>query len=251
MIAIKNLSKVYGKDRVLDDITAAIELNKITAVIGANGSGKTTFLEIVARFQEATSGDVMIDGVLSKEWDNRKFSQTLSMLKQQKELQIRLTVKELVSFGRFPYSQGNLTDEDKEKIDKAMDYMDLHEMEDKYLDELSGGQLQRAYIAMIIAQDTKYIILDEPLNNLDIQHALSMMKTLRRLAEEEEKAIIMIIHDMNMVYKFTDNVIALKKGKLVCAGRVEEVLNEAVLKEIYNVEVCIRCVGQDKICVFR
>src|SRR5699024_9849096 len=129
---------------------------------------------------------------------------TISILKQSNAINVKLTVRELISFGRFPHSQGRMKEEDWEKVEEAIDYMELRDMQHKYLDELSGGQKQRAHIAMVIAQDTEYILLDEPLNNLDMRHSVQIMKTLRRLVDELNKTIIIVIHDINFASCYSD-----------------------------------------------
>src|SRR5699024_10127081 len=123
---------------------------------------------------------------------------------------VKLTVRELISFGRFPYSEGRLKRFDWQKVDEAISYMELEELEDKYIDELSGGQRQRAYIAMVLAQDTEYILLDEPLNNLDMRHSVQILKTLRRLVDELGKTIVIVIHDINFASCYSDEIVALK-----------------------------------------
>lgn len=133
-------------------------------------------------------------------------------------MNVRLTIRELVSFGRFPYSQGNLTQEDWDKVDEALSFMELHEIENQFLDELSGGQRQRAFIAMVIAQDTEYILLDEPLNNLDMKHSVQIMKVLRRLVDELGKTVILVIHDINFASFYSDYVVALKNGEIIRQG---------------------------------
>src|SRR5699024_4284723 len=139
-------------------------------------------------------------------------------------INIKLTVRELVEFGRFPYSKGNLTDEDYEYIDEALEYMKLTELEDRFLDELSGGQRQRAYIAMVIAQNTEYILLDEPLNNLDMKHSVEIMKILKRLVNDLGKTVAIVIHDINFASCYSDNIVALKEGKLVEDGCKDEII---------------------------
>src|SRR5690606_2693720 len=134
----------------------------------------------------------------------------VSILKQSNQINLRLTVRELVSFGRFPYSQGRLTEEDWVCVDEAIRYMELEELQHEYLDELSGGQRQRAFIAMVIAQDTDYILLDEPLNNLDMKHAVQIMKTLRKLVDERGKTVVLVIHDINFASVYSDYIVALK-----------------------------------------
>ena len=181
MIATKGIQKSYGEKKVVDNVTIELPKEKIIAFVGSNGAGKSTVLSIISRTLSKDLGEVYIDEVELKNWKTQVLAKKLSILKQTNHLNIRLTVKELVEFGRFPYSKGKLTKEDEKKVEEAIDYMELKELQDRYLDELSGGQRQMAFIAMVIAQDTEYIFLDEPLNNLDMRHSVQIMKVLKRL----------------------------------------------------------------------
>lgn len=135
-------------------------------------------------------------------------------------------------------------------IDKALDYLGLTEIQDKYLSELSGGQRQRAYIAMTIAQDTEYILLDEPLNNLDMKHSVQIMKILRRLVKEMNKTIVIVIHDINFASCYSDRIIAIKEGKVEIAGIKNDVICEDVLRDIYDLEIKIQEINGQRICVY-
>jgi len=174
MVKIKEVVKTYGDSVVIDHVSMTIPKGKITSFIGPNGAGKSTLLSIVSRLIAKDHGEVLIDDQEVSTANNKELAKKLSILKQSNHINVRLTVRQLVSFGRFPYSQGRLTELDKKMIDSAIKYMELEEMEDKFLDQLSGGQKQRAYIAMVIAQDTDYILLDEPLNNLDMKHSVKL-----------------------------------------------------------------------------
>jgi iron complex transport system ATP-binding protein len=156
----------------------------------------------------------------------------------------------LVSFGRFPYSKGRLNDEDEKMVDQSIDYMDLKDMENSYLDELSGGQRQRAFIAMVIAQDTDYILLDEPLNNLDMKHSVQIMKILRRLVDELGKTVVIVLHDINFASVYSDRIVALKNGRVVKDGTTEEIIQSAALKEIYDMDIPIQQMDNCRICVY-
>ena len=149
---------------------------------------------------------------------------------------MKLTVRELVAFGRFPYSGNRTTKEDEEIIEQAIAYMELEEFRDRFIDELSGGQRQRALIAMVIAQDTDYILLDEPTNNLDIYHATNMMKIVRRLCDELEKTIILVLHEINYAAFYSDYICAFVDGKVAKFGTVKEVMTKETLSEIYKVD---------------
>ena len=168
MISVKNIIKHYQRKPVLNDLTVNIEKGKITAIIGSNGSGKSTFLSIMSRLIEGDSGQVLLDKKALKSFNNNDLAKRLAILRQTNYINLKIRVAELVAFGRFPHHKGRLTQNDQDKITQALAYMELEEIKDRFLDELSGGQLQRAFIAMILAQDTDYILLDEPLNNLDI-----------------------------------------------------------------------------------
>ena len=181
MIQLNNISKKYGQKKVVDNVSIEIPEGKITSFIGPNGAGKSTVLSIMSRLMKMDSGSVLIEGRAIEEWKKDDLAKKISILKQSNNISLKLTIRELVSFGRFPYSKGNLTEEDDKYIDEAINYMQLKDIEDKYIDELSGGQRQRAYIAMVIAQNTDYVFLDEPLNNLDMKHSVEIMKILRKL----------------------------------------------------------------------
>ena len=169
MIEVKNISKKYGSKAVVNNVSFQIKRGKITSFIGPNGAGKSTVLGMMSRLLKKDSGEVFIDGKEISKWDTKELSKVMGILKQSNHLNVRLTIRDLVAFGRFPHSQGNLTAEDQVKIDEALAYMQLQDIQHKFLDELSGGQRQRAFIGMVLAQDTDYIFLDEPLNNLDMK----------------------------------------------------------------------------------
>src|SRR5690625_1220362 len=151
MVDIKNVFKSYNKKPIIEDVSLTIPKGKVTSVIGPNGAGKSTLISMISRLIAKDAGMITIDGKdISKE-DDKKLAQKISILKQSNTMNVKLTVRELISFGRFPYSQGNLTKKDWEKVDEAIEYMELNDIQDKYLDELSGGQRQRAFIGMVLA----------------------------------------------------------------------------------------------------
>jgi len=250
MVGIKNLFKSYNQKKVIDDVSVEIEKGTITSFIGPNGAGKSTLISMVSRLIEKDDGKITIDGQDIMESKNNELAKKISILKQSNEIRMKLTVRELVSFGRFPYSQGRLKDDDWVKVDEAIDYMELRDMQHKYLDELSGGQRQRAHIAMVIAQDTEYILLDEPLNNLDMRHSVQIMQTLRRLVDELGKTILIVIHDINFASCYSDNIVALKDGRIIKQGRACDVIDKCVLKEIYDMDIDIKHIEDKRICVY-
>lgn len=250
MVKVKNLFKKYQNKNVVEDVTLNIEKGKITSFIGPNGAGKSTVLSMISRLIAKDSGEISIDGKNIETCKSQDLAKKISILKQSNHINIRLTIRELVAFGRFPYSQGKLSAEDWRFVDEAIAYMELADMQDKYMDQLSGGQQQRAYIAMVIAQNTEYILLDEPLNNLDMKHSVQIMKVLRRLADELGKTIIIVIHDINFASVYSDYIVALKDGKVIQQGPVEQVMEPSVLKGIYDMDINIQQINDNKICVY-
>ncbi|CEO25244.1 iron ABC transporter ATP-binding protein [Paraclostridium sordellii] len=250
MIKVTNLSKQYSNKNVVDNVSINIEKGKITSFIGPNGAGKSTVLSMITRILKKDSGEVLIDGKRLEEWDNKELSKKLAILKQSNNINLKLTIRELVSFGRYPHSEGRLTSEDNRCIDKAIRYMKLDDIENKYIDELSGGQRQRAYIAMVIAQNTEYVFLDEPLNNLDMKHSVEMMKVLRNLCDELGKTVVLVMHDINYTSCYSDYIVALKNGKIARHGSTDEIIKREVLEDIYEMQFDIREINGDKICVY-
>lgn len=169
-------------------------------------------------------------------WNSKELAKKLAILTRANNIQMKLTVYELVAFGRFPYSKGKLNELDKEKIQDAIDYMELNDIKNQYIDELSGGQRQRAFIAMVIAQDTEYVLLDEPTNNLDIYHATKLMRTVRRLCDELGKTVILVLHDINYASFYSDYICAFKDGKIAFYGSANDVITKENLKKVYNVD---------------
>ena len=233
---IKNLTKQYDGKPVVDSVSFEIPKGKVISLIGPNGAGKSTVMGVISRLIARDSGLVEFDGNDIAKWKSRELSKRLAILTQSNNIQMKLTVRELVAFGRFPYSGGRITEEDKKIIDQAIAYMELEEFQDRFIDELSGGQRQRACIAMVIAQDTEYVLLDEPTNNLDIYHATNMMKIVRRLCDELGKTVVLVLHEINYAAFYSDYICAFVDGKIAKFGTVREVMTKENLSQIYNVD---------------
>lgn len=234
--ANKRCNKKYNGKPVVDAVNLEIPKGKVISFIGPNGAGKSTVMGIISRLIAKDSGLVSFDGTELEKWKSKELSKRLAILTQSNNIQMKLTVRELVAFGRFPYSGNRTTKEDEEIIEQAIAYMELEEFRDRFIDELSGGQRQRALIAMVIAQDTDYILLDEPTNNLDIYHATNMMKIVRRLCDELEKTIILVLHEINYAAFYSDYICAFVDGKVAKFGTVKEVMTKETLSEIYKVD---------------
>lgn len=249
-IEIRNISKCYGNKTVVDNVSLTIPAGKITSFIGPNGAGKSTVLSIISRLLSADSGEVLLNNELLNHKKSSEIAKQLAILKQSNNINLRLTIEDLVAFGRFPYSKGHLTADDRQFIDNAIAYMDLHDIRHQYIDSLSGGQRQRAYIAMTLAQDTDYILLDEPLNNLDMKHSVQIMKVLRQLVTELHKTVVIVIHDINFASCYSDYIIAMKNGKLVQQGEVAHIMQSSVLQDIYDMPIPIQQIDGHQIAVY-
>ena len=233
---IKGLTKKYNGKPVVDDISFEVPKGKVLSIIGPNGAGKSTVMGMISRLIARDAGIVEFEGKDITKWASKELAKRLAILTQSNNVQMKLTVEELVAFGRFPYSGGRLTTEDREKIAQAIDYMELGELAGSFIDELSGGQRQRAFIAMVIAQDTDYVLFDEPTNNLDIYHATRMMKIIRRLCDELGKTIILVLHEINYAAFYSDYICAMADGKIAYYGPVDEVMTSENLASLYKVD---------------
>lgn len=233
---VKDLIKKYGSKTVVNEVSFEVPKGKVLSLIGPNGAGKSTVMGMISRLIAKDAGIISFEDKELSKWKSRELAKKLAILTQHNNIQMKLTVRELVAFGRFPYSGSRLTAEDNEIIDKAIAYMELEEFEERYIDELSGGQRQRAYIAMVIAQDTDYVLLDEPTNNLDIYHASNLMSIVRRLCDELGKTVILVLHEINYAAFYSDYICAFVDGKIAKFGTVDEVINKESLKDIYNID---------------
>ncbi|MGV0879074.1 ATP-binding cassette domain-containing protein [Martelella sp. FLE1502] len=240
MIAISNISKSYGATRVLDDVTLTIPKGGLTSIVGPNGAGKSTLLAVVSRLMKADSGAVRVGGLDIAETADDVLARKLSIMRQENHIAARLTVRDLVGFGRFPYSRGRLTAEDARRIDDALVFADLQELSDRFLDQLSGGQRQRAFFAMVLAQDTDYVLFDEPLNNLDVKHAVATMRLIRRMAHDFGKTVVLVVHDLNFASAYSDRIIAMREGRIAAEGSPVEIIEETMLQRVFDTPFVVR-----------
>ncbi len=250
MIKISGLGKRYGHTVVVDGVSLEIPAGGLTAIIGPNGAGKSTVLSMVSRLLPASSGSVLVDGIDVMHGDTKALAKRLAILRQDNHLPLRLTVRDLVAFGRFPHSGGRLTLADKEHVERAIGWLNLGELAERFLDELSGGQRQRAFVAMVLCQDTDYVLLDEPLNNLDMRHAVDMMGILRRAADDLGKTVVLVLHDINFASCYTDRIIAMRDGRLAHYGTPQEIIRPEVLSPLYQLDIAVHEVGGQRICTY-
>ncbi|WP_425448262.1 ABC transporter ATP-binding protein [Dethiothermospora halolimnae] len=228
----------YDDSLIVEDLSVEIPNKKITTIIGPNGCGKSTLLKAITRIISHQGGSVVLDGKNILKEDTKVLAKKMAVLPQKNEGTKGLTVGELVSYGRFPYQKGfgRLTKKDYEAIDWALEVTGTKEFKFRLVDALSGGQRQRVWIAMALAQETEIIFLDEPTTYLDMAHQLEVLELLQRLNIEQERTIIMVLHDLNQAARFADYIVALKDGKIVKAGNCEEVINKSILKRVFQID---------------
>nr|WP_038334790.1 ATP-binding cassette domain-containing protein [Kingella kingae] len=237
MIEIKNVSHKIGEQQILNNVSLNIPQNGITALIGANGAGKSTVVSFMARLQPLVSGSIAYNGRDLATTPTADVAKILAILTQENSIHSRISVRDLLLFGRYPYHQGRPTDEDKEIVEQAIVQFQLELLAQRYLTELSGGQRQRAFIAMVFCQSTEYVLLDEPLNNLDMYYAKNLMQLLRELTHEHNRTTVVVLHDINMAAAYADYVIAMQKGEVKFSGSPEEVFTVENIKELFDMEV--------------
>ena len=248
MIETRQVVKRHGRHTVLHGVSVQIPQGQFTAIIGPNGAGKSTLLSMVSRLDAITSGSAHVAGLDVAKTASDALAKVMAILRQDNQSALRLTVRDLVGFGRFPHSQGRMTAQDVRHVAEALAFLQLQALADRYLDELSGGQRQRAYIAMVLCQDTPYILLDEPLNNLDMAHAVRMMQLLRRMVDERGKTVVVVLHDINFASCYADHIIAMKEGRVAHEGPPAQVVQDEVLSGLYEIDVSVHEVRGQRLC---
>jgi len=250
LIEASGVTKAYGETVVVDAVTLTLPARGITSIIGPNGAGKSTLLSMISRLLPMDSGRVLVDGLDVATTPGDVLARRLSILRQDNSIASRLTVRDLVTFGRFPYSKGRPTPDDRGHVERAIAYLGLEPLSERFLDELSGGQRQRAFVAMVLCQDTDYVLLDEPLNNLDMKHAVTMMKLLRRAADELGKTVVLVLHDINFASCYSDRIVAMRDGRVVHQGSPEELIRTDILKDIYDLDIRVELMDGKRIGIY-
>jgi iron complex transport system ATP-binding protein len=237
MIETQELTRRYDEATVVDGVSMRLPERAFTAIIGANGAGKSTVLAMVSRLMPASAGRALVDGLDVATAPSDVLARRLAILRQDNAVMARVTVRDLVAFGRYPHSRGRLTAEDQAQIEDALDFLELAPLADRFLDEISGGQRQRAFMAMVLAQDTDHVLLDEPLNNLDMRHAAGMMKLLRRAVDERGRTVVAVLHDINFASCYADHIVAMRDGRVIAEGPPEAIVTSSVLEAVYGIAV--------------
>lgn len=231
----------YGERPIVKNLSVNIPDKKITTIIGSNGCGKSTLLKAITRIISHQSGSVILDGENISTERTKALAKKMAILPQTPESASGLTVGELVSYGRFPYQKGfgRLLKQDYQTIDWALEVTGTKDYKFRLVDSLSGGQRQRVWIAMALAQETDIIFLDEPTTYLDMAHQLEVLELLQKLNKEQERTVVMVLHDLNQAARFADYIIALKDGEIIKAGTCDEVITHDVLKKVFHIDAKI------------
>ncbi|MDP9836546.1 iron complex transport system ATP-binding protein [Neorhizobium huautlense] len=237
MIRIEQVSLQYGAAEILKNVSLTIPKGGVTALIGPNGAGKSSLLSLISRLQSLQAGSITIDDLPVDTTPSREMAKKIAILRQDNQVGSRLTVKELVGFGRFPHNRGHVTQADADMVGEALKLFDLTDLAGRFLETLSGGQRQRALVAMAFCQDTDYLLLDEPLNNLDMYFSRELMRLLRWIADERGKTIVTVLHDINYGGGFSDRIIAMKHGQVVADGPPRELVTTETLRLIYGFDI--------------
>lgn len=236
MIKIEHVNHSVNETPILKDINLHIPDKSITALIGPNGAGKSTLFSLIARLQPLQSGCIQIDELDVSKNKSAEIAKKIAILSQENNIQSRITVRDLLMFGRYPHNQGRITEQDQLIVNQALERFDLSVYQNRYLSALSGGQRQRALVAMTFCQQTSHVILDEPLNNLDMLYARTLMQQLRQLTQEQGLTTIIVVHDINMAASYADHIVAMKNGQIAMQGSAEEIITSANLRTIFDLE---------------
>ena len=250
MIVTRSVSKAYGDNVVVDGVSLELRVGGVTSIIGPNGAGKSTLLSMISRLLAMDSGSVEVDGLDVATTPTQDLARRLAILRQDNHVSMRLTVQDLVAFGRYPHSRGRPDAGDRVHVDRAIGYLGLDALRTRYLDELSGGQRQRAFVAMALCQDTDYLLLDEPLNNLDIKHSSRMMGILRRAADELGRTVVVVLHDINFASWYSDTIVAMKDGRIHSAGPPGSIIEAGRLSDLYDTPIQVAELEGRRVCLF-
>ncbi|MDE6863466.1 MAG: ABC transporter ATP-binding protein [Eubacterium sp.] len=241
--SVKELSFAYGKHEVLKGLSFNLHEGKITTLIGANGCGKSTLFNLMTKNLKPDSGDITLNGKNIEDIRLKDFAKQAAIVHQYNTAPADLTVEKLISYGRTPYQKLGMSqnaEEDEKKIQWAMEITNTLKLKDKPVAKLSGGQKQLVWIAMALAQDTKILFLDEPTTYLDIRYQLQILKLIKQLNREFGMTIVMVLHDINQSLYYSDEIVAMKDGKIIAQGLPEEIITTELVQSVYDVDLHIQ-----------
>jgi iron complex transport system ATP-binding protein len=239
MIEVKDLSAGYGAGDVIKGISFKAQRGESLCILGPNGCGKSTLLKSIARLIPYR-GEVTLEGRNSASFSRKDLAKKIALLGQTVQICFPYTVRETVSLGRYAYAEGflkNLSREDEAVIDDTIKKLDIWDIKDRMIDELSGGQLQRVFLAKALAQNPELILLDEPTNHLDLKNQIELLRYLKLWIREKNKTLVGVFHDLNLVQHFGDSALLLHNGRLAAWGGIEQTLNGETLRSVYGIDI--------------
>ena len=241
IVRMENLETNYQKVTVFKDLNLEVKESKITTIIGPNGCGKSTLLKTMGRILKQKSGKVYLQGQNLNTIPTKQIAKHLALLPQNPIAPLQLKVEELISYGRYPHRNNvnKLLPEDSQVIEWAMDITKTTSFRNRHLENLSGGQRQKVWLAMALAQKTEVLLLDEPTTSLDMAHQLDVLQIVEKLNKEQKRTIVMVLHDINHAARFSDEIVAMKEGKIIKIGTPTEVITPEVLKEVFHINARI------------
>jgi len=239
MLEVKNLYAGYNGVDVIFDIDFSVKEGESFCILGPNGCGKSTLLRSIARIINY-KGNVLINEINASAIPRKELAKKIALLSQNEQIFFPFSVYETVSMGRYAYSQGflkNLSAEDKIVIEEIIKKLDIWDIKDRMIDELSGGTLQRVFLARTLAQTPEIILLDEPANHLDLKHQIELLKFLKEWVKENNKILIGVFHDLNLARQFAEYALVMNKGKTAANGKIDEIFKSDVLNKVYGIDI--------------
>jgi len=234
----KSLTLSYGNEAIIDQLSLKIPKSKITVLIGSNGCGKSTLLRSLARLLKPQSGSIILDGYEMTKLSTKEIAKRLAILPQGPVAPEGLTVLQLVKQGRYPYQNWlkQWSEEDEQMVYRALEATQMKDLAERSVDSLSGGQRQRAWIAMTLAQGTDTILLDEPTTYLDMTHQVEILDLLFELNENEQRTIVMVLHDLNLACRYADHIVAVRNKSIYAEGKPEEIVTKEMIRSVFGME---------------
>ncbi len=240
MIEVKNVYAGYDNKEVLKGMSFTVDKGESLSIIGQNGCGKSTLLRVMCGVLDF-KGEIIIDGISLKKYKSKDLAKKVCMLSQSTQIYFNYKVYDTVMMGRYPHQKGGVfsgnSKEDLEAVEEALKIVDIYDLKDSFIDELSGGQLQRVFLAKVIAQDPEILLLDEPTNHLDLNHQIELVKFLKQWGKDKGKTVIGVIHDLNLAMELSKKTMLISKGEVKAYGGNDEVFSSNAFKEVYNKEV--------------
>lgn len=241
MLQVRDLTVSYGTATVIDGLDLEVPRGGVTTIVGPNGCGKSTLLRATAGLIPRERGEVVLDGRNTADLKRREIARTLAVLPQTPVAPDGLTVRDLVGRGRHPHQTWlrQVSEEDRGVVREVMELTQVVEFAERPLERLSGGQRQRAWIAMVLAQDTPLVFLDEPTTYLDLSHSMEVLTLVRRLADDMGRTVVMVLHDLNLAARFSDQLVVMKGGEVQAAGTPAEVVSEQLLADVFSLPAVV------------